>query len=103
MILRVIPMICFGFFEDFWRKITKKKTRKSRHIGLLRRSIGKPCRGVDLRCRVGCLTTARPKCQNGTPRVRHGVAKLHCGVATVHSEQISDFCFRTPRICTSIV
>ena len=41
--------------------------------------------------------------KNGTPRVHHGVATLRCGkglcrsIANVHSEHISNFCFRTPR------
>ena len=62
-----------------------------------------------IRRNVGCLAAARPRGQNGTPRVRHNIAKLRHSeglrrnVATVHSEQISDFCFRTPRIRTLIV
>ena len=95
MLLGVIPIICFGILGIFWRKIAKEQEKNldtsgsyAAHIGLLRRNIGNPCHDVNL---------------------HHGVAKLHCGeglrrgVAIVHNEQISDFCFRTPRIRTPIV
>ena len=76
-------MFCFEILRIFREKSRKSKIWKSGHFGLLRRS-------------VGCLAAARLRCQNGTPRVRHGLP-------TVHREQISDFCFRKPRICTPIV
>ena len=50
---------------------------------------------------VGCLATARPRCQNGTPRVRHSVAVLihgeglRRGVAIVHRGQNFGFCFES--------
>ena len=50
MLLRVIPMFCLGF----WRKIAKvKKLENLGIIRLLRRSVGNPHRGVDLRQGVG--------------------------------------------------
>ena len=83
--------------------MAKKQSWKSTHIRLLRRN-------------VGCLAATRPRGQNGTPQVLHGVAKLcrgkglrhnvavlHRGVATIHSKQISDFWFLTPRIWKPIV
>ena len=81
----------------------QKKKKISGHIGLLRRNVGNQRRSV------GCLTVARPRCQNGTPWVRHGeglrrsVVVLRLNLASIHSEQILDFCFRTPRIRTPIV
>ena len=72
-------------------------------IGLLRRSVGNPRRGIDLCQGVRYVTAVRPRCQNGTPRVRHDVALLRRGVAIVHNEKFLDFCFRTPRIRTPIV
>ena len=87
----------------------KWKLEKSVQNGLLHHSVGNPRHGLDLHRSVECLAVAKSRDQNGTPRVRHGVASLRRGevlrrsVATVHSEQISDFCFRTPRISTPIV
>ena len=54
-----------------------RKTRKSGHIGLLRRNVGHPRHVIDLRQGVRCLAVARPRCQNGIPWVRHGVATVH--------------------------
>ena len=48
MLLEVIPMICFGILRIFGEKLQKSKNWKSGHIGLLRCSVGNPCRGVDL-------------------------------------------------------
>ena len=87
-------MICFGILEK--KKSQKRKTENLGKTGsyalvwdaLLRRG-----RGAKI----------------GTLRVRHdeglrrSVAVLRRRVATIHSEHISDFCFRTPRICTPIV
>ena len=86
-------MFCFEILRIFEEKSQKGANWKSRHIWLLRRSVGNPRRGVDLRQGVGCLASARPRCQNGTPRVRHDIAKLCRSVPTVHSEKILDFCF----------
>ena len=54
-------------------------------IGLLRRNIGNPRRGVDLR--------------QGVENPRRGEVEVPkmAGVATVHNEQFLEFCFRTPR------
>ena len=47
--------------------------------------------------------------KNGTPRLHHGLAMLRFSkglrrsIPTVHSELISNFCFRTPCIRTPIV
>ena len=76
-------MICFRYLGIFGEKLQKTK-KKPGHIGLLLR-------------RVGCLVAARPRF------LHRSIAELCRGVATVHSEQISDFCFRTPHICTPIV
>ena len=86
----MIPMCFFGgILRIFGEKSQNRKNWKSRHIGLL-------CRGVDLRQGVGCLASARPRCQNVTPQVCHDVEKLHrneglrrvampCrGVTTIH-------------------
>ena len=67
MLLGVIPMFCLGIFGE---KSQKSKIWKSGHIGLLRRSVGNPHCGVNPRQGVGCLATARLRCQNGTPQVR---------------------------------
>ena len=101
-------MFCFEILRIFGEKSQKSKLE---NLG----TSGSPRCDVDLRRSVGCLAAARPRCQIGTPRVRHGVAKLRRGegllrrvvvllhnVATVHNEQISDFCFQTPRIRTPI-
>ena len=69
-------MFCFEVLRIFGEKSQKNKNWKSWHIGLLRRNVGNPCRGVNLRQGVGCLAAARQRCQNGTPRVRHDVAVL---------------------------
>ena len=81
MLLRVIPMICFEFFEDFGEKSQKEKTRKfgQTRAPTAQRGMPSPRRGQGA--------------QNGTPRVRYGVALLRRGVDTVHCEKISDFCF----------
>ena len=91
MSLGVISRVSFGFWGDFWKKIAKRENQKN---------LGK----------TGSYATAWDAspwrgrgAQKGTPRVGHDVATLPRSVATVHSEQISDFCFRTPRIRTSIV
>ena len=67
MLLGVIPMICFGFLRILGEKSQNNNWKKSGHIGLLRRSVGNPRRGVDLRRSVGCLTAVRSRSQNGTP------------------------------------
>ena len=104
MSLGVIPMICFRVLRILGEKSQKSKLeKKTGHIGLLRCSAGNSHRSVDLSLNVGCLAVVRPRGQNGTPWVRHEVAKLRRIIATVHSEQISGFCFRTPRIHTPIV
>ena len=96
MLLRVIPMFCFGILRIFEEKLQKSKRWKFRHFGLLRRSIGNPRRGVDLRQGVGCLAAARLRCQNGTLWVRRGVD-------TVHIKQIFGLLFRRSSIHTPIV
>ena len=96
-------MFCFRILRIFGEIVKRGKLENLEKIGLLRRSVGNPHRGVDLRQGVGSLATARPTCQNGNPRVRQGVVKLRHGIATVHSEKFLDFCFQTPRIRTSIV
>ena len=63
----MILMFYFGILRIFGEKSQKSTNWKSRHIGLLRRSVGNPRR---LRQGVGCLAAVRPRCQNGTPRVR---------------------------------
>ena len=53
MLLGVIPMFFLGF-GGFLEEIAKKrKTGKYGKFGLLLRSVGNPCRGVDLRKGVG--------------------------------------------------
>ena len=50
MLLGVILMYCFGILGGFWRKIAKvQKLENLGIIVLLRRSVGNPCHGVDLR------------------------------------------------------
>ena len=93
-------MICFEILMIFGKKNRK---RAKLEIELLRRSVGNPRCGVDLRRSVGCLATARPRGQNPPPppsRVRHDLALLRCslamlcrGINIVHNEKISDFCF----------
>ena len=77
--------------------MAKVKSGKNLGIGLLRRSVGNPSRGVALRRSVGCLVEARLRCSKGHPlgtlRRSLAVAALRRGVDTVHSEQISNFCF----------
>ena len=90
-------MICFGILRVFGEKSQKSKNWKSGHIGLLHRNAGNPSRGVDLRQGVGCLSAARPRCQNGTPRVRRR------GVAIVHRGQNFGFLFQKSSFCTPIV
>ena len=89
-------MICFEIFGIFGKKIAKSQKKNLGKNGLLRCSVRNPRRSIALRYSLGYLAAARPRCQIGTSRVRHGVA-------TVHREQISDFCFRTPRIRAPIV
>ena len=96
MLLGVIPMFCFETLRFFGEKSQKSKNWKSRHFGLLLRSVGNPRHGVDLHQGVGCLAVAMLRCQNGTPRVRRGVA-------TVHRGKIFGFLFRKSSICTPIV
>ena len=109
-------MICFGILRIFGEKSQKSKNWKSRQIGLLRRNVGNPRRGVHLRQGLGCLAAVTPRCQNGTPRVRHDVALLHRGeglsrsvavlcssVDTVHNKQIFGLLFRKSSIRTLIV
>ena len=72
-------MICFGIVGIFVKKPQNSKNWKSGHNELLRRSVGNPCCGVNLRQGVGYLVATRPRCQNGTPQVRHGVATVHIG------------------------
>ena len=76
-----------GFWGDFGEKSQKCKNWKILGIiGLLRRSVGNPRLGVDLRQGERYLATARPRFQNGTPRVRHDIALLRRGTTTIHSE-----------------
>ena len=54
MLLGVIPMFFFWDFEVFWRKSQKRgKLENLGIIGLLRRSVGNPRCGIDLRQGVG--------------------------------------------------
>ena len=69
MLLGVIPMFCLGILRIFGEKYQNSKIWKSGHIGLLRRRVGNPHCGVNLRQGVECLAAARSRCQNGTPRV----------------------------------
>ena len=85
MLLKVIPMFCFGFLRIFGENLQKRKTEKSRQNRLLRRS-------------VGCLAAARPRCQ-----IWHPSGTPHRVVATVHKGQNFGFLFQTPRIRTPIV
>ena len=96
-------MFFFEILSAFGENRKRGKLEKSRHFGFLHRSVGNPRRDIALRRSVGCLAAVMPRGQNGTPRVRHDVEVLRRSVATVHSEQISYFCFRTPRIRTPIV
>ena len=94
-------MICFGILRIFGEKSQKLEIWAYR----VRRSIGSPRRGVDLRQGMGCLAAVRLGCQNGTPRIRKGIATLCCdeglcrsvavlrhNVATVHNKKILDCC-----------
>ena len=105
MILRVIPMFCFEILEKNRKSV---KLKNLGIIGLLRRSVGNPRCGVDLRQGVGYPRCSEAEVPNGTPRVCQGVAKLcHCeglcrniavlrrGIATVHSEQFLDCCSKS--------
>ena len=60
-------MFCFGILRIFREKSQKSKNWKSGHIGLLRRSVGNPRRGVDPHQGVECLSVTRPRCQKGHP------------------------------------
>ena len=62
MPLGVISRVSFGFWSDFGEKWQKYKLENLGTYGLLRRSVGNPCRDVDLRQGVGCLAAARPRC-----------------------------------------
>ena len=54
MLLGVISMFCFGILGIFGGNFKKEENRKIwDKIGLLRRNVGNPCRGVDLRQGVG--------------------------------------------------
>ena len=63
MLLGVIPMFCFEILRIFGEKTQNSKNRKTGHIGLLRRSVGNPRRGVGLCQGVGSLSAARTRCQ----------------------------------------
>ena len=103
MHLGVISRVSFGFWGDFWRKIEKREVRKI----WAKRAPTPQRREPMLRC--------RPTPQHGMPRLGEvevpkraplGYASangLRRSVDTVHSEHISDFCFRTPCIRTPIV
>ena len=54
MLLEVIPMFCFGFLRIFGEKSQKRKRENLGKHGLLRCSVGNPCRGVALRHSMGC-------------------------------------------------
>ena len=100
-------MFCFEVLGIFGEKSQKRKeknmgTSGSYAAAWVRRSVGNPRRGIDLCRRVGCLTTARPRCQFGIAWVCHGISFLHYGVDTVHSEKVFGFLFRTPHIRTPI-
>ena len=46
-------MFCSRILRSFGEKSQNRKTRKSGHFRILRRSVGNPCCGVDLRQGVG--------------------------------------------------
>ena len=99
MLLRVIPMFCYGILRILEEIAKMKKTRKSgQKIGLLRCSIGNPRHGVDLRQSVGY------------PRLGEAeVPKWHPSGTPLRSSYYSqraiflDFCFQTPYIRTPLV
>ena len=66
-------MFCFGIFGSFWRNSQKEgKLENLGKNGLLCRSVGNPCHGVDLHQGVGYLRRGEaevPKWHpSGTPR-----------------------------------
>ena len=64
MLLGVIPMFCFGILRILEKNRKSAKTRKSGHIRPLRRSVGNPCRSIDLFQGVGypcCYEAEVPK------------------------------------------
>ena len=48
MLLRVIPMFCFGILRIFGSNFKKRKTEKSGHFRAPTLSVGNPHRGIDL-------------------------------------------------------
>ena len=82
-----------------------EKTRKSGHYWAPTPQRREPTlwRRPTPRCGIPSRQRGRGA-KNGTPWVRHGVALLRRDVATIHSDQFFFFfCFRKPRVHTSIV
>ena len=101
MLLGVIPCFVLGF----WRKIVKvQKLENLGIIGLLRRSIGNPRRGIDLRQGMGYPRRGEaevPKWHpSGTPwRSIATPRRRYCSQRAI----FLDFCFQTPHIRTPVV
>ena len=90
-------------------EIAKRSKLENLGIGLLRRSVGNPRRGVALHSSVGCPRLGEaevPKC--------HPSGMLRCSFATSQQSYVvastlftvnkfSDFCFRKSSIRTPIV
>ena len=60
-------MFCFEFLRILEKNCKKGKLENQGKHGLLRRSVGNPCRGVALCRSVGGLTLTRPRCPKGHP------------------------------------